>query len=225
MVYAHFGVTVPDYRPNRPEYLGGSSSVVNFHAVPQTSNDGTNGSVGQLSAFATASEQGGRHGFKKSFVEHGWIMGLVSLRADLTYQQGLDRDYSRRTRFDFYSPEFAHLGEQPVLKQEIMAQGSLDTTDADTFGFQEAWAEMRYSNSVISGAFRSNAATPLDAWHASIEFSAVPALNAAFIEESPPIDRLIKTPSEPHVIFDSYFNFNHVRPMPTHSVPGLIDHF
>ena len=217
-VYAHFGVTVPDYRPNRPEYLGGSSSRMNVHPVPQTSNDGTNGSVGQLASYATVSGDGdGGHGFTQSFTEHGWVIGLVSVRADLTYQQGLDRDLSRRTRLDFYFPEFAHLGEQAVLKKEIMAQGSLDTTDEDTFGFQEAWAEMRYSNSIISGAFRSNAATSLDAWHTSQEFSAVPALNSTFIQEDPPIDRIIKTPSEPHVIMDAYFDFNHTRPMPTPS--------
>jgi len=224
-VYAHFGVTVPDFRPQRPEYLGGSSSRVNIQPVPQTSNDGANGSVGQLGGFGTVSDQGNYHGFKQSFVEHGWILGLVSLRSDLLYQQGLDRDHSRRTRFDFYFPEFAHLSEQPVLKKELVAQGSLDTTDDDTFGFQEAWAEMRYSNSMITGAFRSNAATPLDAWHTAIDFSSVPSLNASFIQEDPPIDRVIKTPSEPHFIMDTYFNFTHVRPMPTHSIPGLIDHF
>ena len=151
---------------------------------------------------------------------------MVAARADLTYQQGLDRMFSRRTRWDFYWPALAHLGEQAILNKEIYAQGSANpTADAAAFGYQERYAEYRYKNSRITGQFRSNFAQSLDTWHLSQEFAALPVLNSTFIEENPPVDRIVAVPSYPHFLFDSYFRVKHTRPMPVYSVPGLIDHF
>jgi hypothetical protein len=150
-------------------------------------------------------------------------MGVISVRADLTYQQGLDRMWSRSTRYDFYWPSLAHLGEQVVYAKEIYAQGNAE--DDYAFGYQERFAEYRYKPSKITGQFRSNYSTPLDAWHLSQEFASRPGLNTAFIEENPPLDRVIAVPSEPHFILDTYFDMNCVRPMPTYAIPGYIDHF
>lgn len=225
IVRAHFNVISPDARLQRPEYLGGGQSVVNLHTVPQTSaaiDDPT--PQGNLAAYGTAHLNG--HGFSKSFTEHGIIIGLVSVRADLNYQQGLNRMWSRRTKFDYYWPALAMIGEQAVLNKEIYAQGTVNpTADAAAWGYQERYAEYRYKPSVITGALRSNAATPLDTWHLAQNFTAAPALNAAFIEDNPPIERVIAVPSEPHFIFDSYFKLRTARPMPLYGVPGLIDHF
>lgn len=217
---SHFGVTSPDARVQRPEYLGGGRTPVNFSAVAKT-----NDNAGQLSAIGTAAFGG--HGFVKSFTEHCVVIGLINVRADLTYQEGLDRGWSRQTRYDFYWPTLAHLGEQAVLNKEIyidattIADGSMD----DVFGYQERWAEYRYKPSRITGKFRSNDAASLDAWHLGIEFGAQPTLDDTFIQDNPPIDRVIATPTEPHFIFDSYFNYIHTRPLPTYSTPGFIDHF
>lgn len=225
IIKSHFGVTSPDYRLQRPEYLGGGSSPVNINPVAQTSASNTQPSpLGQLAAYGTVSAHG--HGFSKSFTEHGWIIGLVSIRADLTYQQGLNRMWSRRTRFDFYWPSLSHLGEQSVFNKEIYCVGSANAAqDAAVFGYQEAWAEYRYKPSQICGLFRSNCAQPLDAWHLAQKFDALPTLNSTFIQENPPVDRVIAVPSQPHFIFDSYINLRCVRPMPVYSVPGMIDHF
>jgi len=163
------------------------------------------------------------HGFNKSFVEHGVIVGVCSMRADLTYQQGLNRMWSRQTRWDFYWPALAHIGEQAVLNKEIYADGS--SADDDVFGYQERFAEYRYKPSVITGQFRSNFAQSLDTWHLSQDFGSLPALNASFIEEDPPFDRVIAVPDYPHLILDSYMSLRCARPMPVYSVPGLIDHF
>jgi len=148
---------------------------------------------------------------------------MVSARADLNYQQGLQRPLSRSTRFDFYWPAFSHLGEQSILNKEIMAQGTVD--DELVFGFQERYAEYRYKPSIITGQFRSNFAQSLDQWHLAQDFATLPVLDDAFIVENPPVERVIAVPSEPHFIFDSYFKLACARPMPTYSVPGLIDHF
>jgi hypothetical protein len=220
IVRSHFGVISPDARLQRPEYLGGGSAYVNINPVAQTSETATT-AQGNLAAFGTVSSTG--HGFKKSFTEHCLIIGLVSARADLTYQQGLSRMFSRSTRWDFYWPALSHIGEQSVLNKEIYAQGT--SADDDVFGYQERYAEYKYKPSLITGQFRSNATTPLDFWHLSQDFSTLPALNASFIEDNPPVDRVIATPSEPHFIFDSYFDIVSARPMPTYSVPGMIDHF
>lgn len=221
---AHFGVTSPDARLQRPEYLGGGSSPVNVNPVAQTSaTDGTS-PQGNLAAIGTFAAHG--HGFIKSFTEHCIIIGMVSARADLTYQQGLDRMFSRRTRWDFYWPALAHIGEQAILNKEIYAQGTGNpTADAAAFGYQERYAEYRYKNSRITGQFRSNFAQSLDTWHLSQEFGALPVLNSTFIEENPPVDRVVAVPSYPDFLFDSFFNLKHTRPMPVYSVPGLIDHF
>lgn len=224
---SHFGVTSPDARLQRPEYLGGLSVPVNINPVAQTSNGASdNAPLADLAAFATFSTN--ERGFVKSFVEHGHIIGLASVRADLTYQQGLPRMYSRQTRLDFYWPVFQALGEQAVLNKEIYAQGSGSLTDdAAVFGYQEAWAEYRYKSSMITGKFRSNDAQSLDLYHLSQDFSSLPGLNATFIEETPPMDRIlaVDTASEPNFRLDSYFSMLCARPMPTYSVPGYIDHF
>lgn len=216
LVLSHFRVTIPDYRIQRSEYLGGGKSPINVTPVANTAAN-----LGELGAFAVTGIRG--HGFTKSFTEHSVILGLVCVHADLTYQQGLPRMFSRSTRYDFYWPSLANLGEQPVYNKEIYAQGT--TADDDVFGYQERWAEYRYKPSEICGAFRSNAATPLDAWHLSQEFASLPGLNSAFIEENPPVSRVVATPSEPEFIFDSFFDLQCARPMPMYSVPGLIDHF
>ena len=221
IVRAHFGVTSPDARLQRPEYLGGGTQRVNVSPVPQTSSTDATTPQGNLAAFGTASING--HGFTKSFTEHGHIIGIISARADLTYQQGLNRMWSRQDRYDFYWPALAHLGEQEVLNKEIYAQGTSD--DDLVFGYQERYAEYRYKPSTIAGAFRSGAATTLDSWHLSQEFSSLPTLGETFITENPPIDRCIAVPAEPHFIADFWFSLKCARPMPMYGVPGLIDHF
>ena len=228
IIRSHFGVTSPDARLQRPEYLGGGSQAINVHPIAQTSSTDGTSPQGNLAAMGTMSTSG--HGFTKSFTEHCLIIGLASVRADLTYQQGLNRMFSRRTRWDYYWPALSHIGEQAVLNKEIYAQGNTVTSGSDlvddlVFGYQERYAEYRYKPSVITGQFRSTAATSLDVWHLSQEFGSLPTLNSTFIEEDPPIDRVIATPSEPQFLFDAFFDLKSVRPMPVYSVPGLIDHF
>ena len=222
IIQSHFGVTSPDARLQRPEYLGGGSTPLNVNPIAQTSSTASQPSPqGNLAAMGTA--QMNRVGFTKSFTEHTVLIGLVSVRADLNYQQGLNRMWSRQTRFDFYWPALAHLGEQAVLNKEIYAQGT--SADDDVFGYQERYAEYRYKPSLVTGQMRSNYATPLDTWHLAQNFTALPTLNSTFIEENPPVDRVIAVPSEPHMLFDSYIRLKCARPMPVYSVPGLIDHF
>jgi hypothetical protein len=219
----HFQVTSPDFRLQRPEYLGGGSRPINVNPVASTVPQGGANDTpqGNLAAFGTVS--GGGIGFTKSFVEHGVIIGMASLRADLTYQQRVDRHFSRNTRFDYFWPSLANLGEQAVLNKEIFADGS--AADDLVFGYQERWAEYRYKPSQITGKFRSIADDPLDAWHLSQDFANLPVLGPTFIEDNPPVDRVIAVTSEPHLIFDSYFHVRSARPMPVNSVPGMIDHF
>ncbi|WNK12844.1 MAG: major capsid protein [Microvirus sp.] len=223
IIRAHFGTISPDARLQRPELLSSSSTPVNISPIPQTSATGAYASSpqGNLAAMGTALASG--HGFTMSFTEHCVILGLCSVRADLTYQQGLNRMFSRRTRFDFYWPALSHIGEQAIKNKEIYANGSSD--DELTFGYQERYAEYRYKPSQITGLFRSTAAGTLDAWHLSQNFTARPTLSASFIEENPPVDRVIAVPSQPQFLFDSYFKMTCVRPMPVYGVPGLIDHF
>ena len=222
IILSHFGVQSPDARVQRPEFLGGGSQMVNINPVPQTSESNTT-NQGNISAFGTVGFGG--HGFTKSFTEHCLILGFVNVRADITYQQGLNRMFSRSTRYDFYYPSLAHIGEQSVLNKEIYADASAN--DDLVFGYQERYAEMRYKPSQITGKFRSNDASSLDVWHLSEDFSTLPSLNSTFIQSNAgdPIDRVIATPSEPHFLFDGYFNYRHIRPMPVYGVPGLIDHF
>lgn len=218
---SHFGVISPDSRLQRPEYLGGSSTPIYINPVEQTASTDSVSPQGNLAAYGVTSDY--FHGFTKSFVEHGVIIGLVNVRADLTYQQGLDRRFSRQTRYDYYWPAFAHLGEQAILNKEIYAQGN--EADDGVFGYNERWAEYRYAPSRITGKLRSNDPQSLDIWHLSQKFENLPTLNAEFIEDNPPVERVVAVTDEPQFIFDSYFRLRCVRPMPIYSVPGLIDHF
>lgn len=221
IIRSHFGVISPDGRQQRPEFLGGGTTYVNMSPIAQTSETSSNSPQGNLAAMATASIDG--HGFVKSFTEHCILIGLVSVRSDLTYQQGVDRMFSRKTRYDFYWPSLAQIGEQAVLNKEIYAQGT--TADDDVFGYQERYAEYRYKQSRITGKMRSNAAGSLDVWHLSQDFDSLPGLNSTFIEENPPMDRVLAVSDEPHFIFDGYIKLRCARPMPLYGVPGLIDHF
>jgi hypothetical protein len=226
IIRAHFGVVSPDARLQRPEYLGGGHTPISINPVSQTTATGLSGGTTPLatqSAFGTAVAHG--HGFSQSFTEHGYIIGLVNVRADLTYQQGLHKMWSRSTRYDFYFPVFAMLGEQAVLNQEIYATGT-DATDNAVFGYQERWAEYRYKPSQITGLFRSTSAGTLDVWHLAQRFLSLPTLNATFIEETPPVSRILATASTgKEFLFDAFFDISSVRPLPAYSVPGLIDHF
>ena len=223
IIRAHFGVVSPDARMQRPEYLGGGQSYVNIHPVVQNSASDGSTPQGNLAAFGTSTVKGSGHGFTKSFTEHCVIIGLVCVRADLTYQQGLNRMWSRQTRWDFYWPALSHIGEQSVLSKEIYCDGT--AADNDVFGYQERYAEYRYKPSMITGEFRSTFAQSLDTWHLSQDFGSRPTLNSTFINEDPPFDRVIAVPSEPHFLFDGFFQLHCARPMPVYSVPGLIDHF
>ena len=207
--------------------MGGNSVPINVNPIAQTSGTGQTGQttpLGQLSGFVTALSQGA--GFTYSATEHGYIIGLVSVRADLSYQQGLRKLWSRSTRYDFYFPVFAMLGEQPVLNKEIYQTGL--AADNNVFGYQERWAEYRYLPSMITGLFRSTASGTIDAWHAAQRFTVLPTLNATFIEETPPISRLVAVGAAANgqqFLFDSFFDVKTTRAMPMYSVPGLVDHF
>lgn len=224
IIRSHFGVVSPDQRLQRPEYLGGGSSPVNIVAVPQTSETDAGTPQGNLAGYGSVTLR--NHSFSKSFTEHGVVIGLVTVRADLTYQQGLERMWSRQTRYDFYWPALSHIGEQSILSKEIFCDGTAD--DEDVFGYQERYAEYRYKPSKITGLMRSNLTagfTTLDSWHLSEDFASRPLLNHAFITAVPPVDRVIAVATEPHFIFDGHFSLRCARPMPMYGVPGMIDHF
>jgi len=224
---AHFGVQSPDARLQRPEYLGGGSTPINIAPIAQTSGTGATGQttpLGNLAAMGTYLAPG--HGFTQSFVEHGYVIGLVSVRADLTYQQGLRRHWSRSTRYDFYFPAFAMLGEQAILNKEIYVTGGV--TDSQVFGYQERWAEYRYNPSEITGLFRSTASGTIDPWHYAQKFTSLPTLNSTFIQDTPPLSRNLAVGAAANgqqLLLDAFFNINAARPLPMYSVPGLIDHF
>lgn len=218
---SHFGVVSPDARLQRPEYLGGSSARISINPVQQTSSTNDTTPQGNLAAYGVVSDS--FHGFSKSFVEHGYVFGFVNVRADLTYQQGLNRMWSRQGRFDFYWPVLAHLGEQAVLNKEIYAQGTAD--DDEVFGYQERYAEYRYYPGQITGKFRSTDPQTLDSWHLAQKFDSLPALSSQFIQDDPPVGRVIAVQDEPQFLFDSYIRLKCARPMPVYSVPGLVDHF
>lgn len=229
IVKAQFGVMSPDARLQRPEYLGGGSSPIIFNPIAQTSATGLTGGsspLGNLSAVATSVAR--NHGFSQSFVEHGYVIGLVNVRADQTYQNGLRKLWSRSSRYDFYLPAFANLGEQVVTMGELYTTGQGPLYDAAPFGYQERWAEYRYHPSQITGQFRSVHPTPLDAWHLAQEWSGQPSLNQEFIEENPPLSRVLalgESAEGAQILFDSLFEVTAARPMPLYSVPGLVDHF
>lgn len=216
-----FNVISPDARLQRPEYLGGTHSRVNVVPTAQTSSTDSVSPQSNLSAFGVLGDSA--HGFNKSFVEHGYVIGLVCLRADITYQQGLNRMWSRRQLFDFYWPTLAHLGEQVVYNREIYAQGTAE--DNGVFGYQERYAEYRYKPSMITGKLRSTDPQTLDVWHLAQKFDTLPKLNQDFIEENPPINRVIAVQNEPQFFADFWFDLKTSRPMPVYSVPGLVDHF
>lgn len=222
IIRSFFGVVSPDARLQRPEYLGGSSNRIDVNVIPQTSGTTDVSPQANLSAFAVGTNGRG-NGFSKSFTEHGWIVGLINVRADLTYQQGINRMWTRSTKFDMYWPTFAFLGEQAVLNKEIYAQGTAE--DDGVFGYQERYAEYRYAPSQITGKFRSTYAQSLDSWHLGQKFENLPKLSPEFIVDNPPIDRVVAVPSEPQFLLDCWFNLNCVRPMPVYGVPGLMDHF
>jgi len=227
IVRSHFGVASPDSRLQRPEYIGGGSTPVNINPIAQTSATGVSGGstpMGTLAAMGTVLAH--KHGFTYSAVEHGIVIGLVSIRADLTYQQGLHKMWSRQTRYDFYFPVFAQLGEQSILNKEIYVDGS--SNDNNVFGYQERWAEYRYNPSRISSLFRSTASGTLDAWHLAQKFTSLPTLASTFIQDTPPVSRVVAVGSSANgqqFIFDSFFDVKKARPMPMYSVPGLVDHF
>lgn len=218
---AHFGVVSPDGRLQRSEFLGSSTSQIYVSEIAQTSSSDTTTPQGNLAAYAVGRDR--KFGFTKSFVEHGFIIGLITATADLTYQQGVNRMWNRRDKYDYYWPALAHLGEQATLNKEIFAQGTPD--DDKVFGYQERWAEYRYYPSMITGKLRSDDAQTLDMWHLSQRFENLPTLSSQFIEDRPPIDRVVAVQSEPHFILDAWFKLRCVRPMPVRSVPGLVDHF
>lgn len=227
IVRSHFGVISPDARLQRPEYLGGGSTPININPIAQTSGtnaSGTSTPLGNLAAMGTGLAHG--HGFTQSFTEHGVIIGLVSVRADLTYQQGLRKMWSRSTRYDFYFPAFAHLGEQAILNKEIYVTGN--STDNDVFGYQERWAEYRYNPALITGLFKSTSAGTIDGWHLAQKFTSLPTLNTSFIQENPPVSRILAVGDSANgqqFLLDTFFSNKIARPMPLYSVPGLIDHF
>jgi len=227
LVRAHFGVISPDARLQRPEYLGGGSTPININPIAQTSATGLTGGstpVGTLSAMGNVVSSNNR--FSQSFTEHGHVIGLIQVRADLTYQQGLRKMWSRSTRDDFYFPEFAMLGEQAILNKEIFCDGSAN--DAAAFGYQERWAEYRYLPSLITGLFKSTSAGTIDGWHLAQKFTALPTLNTTFIQDTPPMSRIVAVGASANgqqFILDSLINIRTVRPMPLYSVPGMIDHF
>lgn len=217
-----FGVVSPDARLQRPEFLGSFTKMVNVNPIAQTSATDDTSPQGNLSAYGVTAAK--FHGFTKSFVEHGYIIGFVCARADLTYQQGINKMWLRSTVYDFYWPTFAHLGEQAIELREIYAQGSKD--DTTVFGYQERYAEYRYKPSQITGKFRSSVVNgSLDKWHLSQFFNNAPTLNEEFIVENPPIERIIAVPSEPEFLLDIGFRYTTVRPMPMFGTPGLVDHF
>ena len=217
-----FGVVSPDARLQRPEFLGSFTKMVNVNPIAQTSATDETSPQGNLSAYGVTAAK--FHGFNKSFVEHGYIFGFVCARADLTYQQGINKMWLRSTVYDFYWTTFAHLGEQAIELREIYAQGSKD--DTTVFGYQERYAEYRYKPSQITGKFRSSVVNgSLDVWHLSQFFKNAPTLNEEFITENPPIKRIIAVQDEPEFLLDIGFRYTTVRPMPMFGTPGLVDHF
>lgn len=226
IIKSHFGVTSPDARLQRPEYLGGERIPINIDQVIQTSGtaEGTT-PQGNTAAYSLTGSQGSY--FKHSFVEHGYVLGLACVRTEHTYQQGLEKIWNRKNRFDFYWPALANIGEQAILNKEIYLQAS-KATNEEAFGYQEAWAEYRYKPSRVSSAFRSNITSgSLDAWHYADYYDALPKLSAEWVQETyKNVDRTLAVQStlEDQYIADFWFKCKCTRPMPIYSIPGLIDH-
>ncbi|UOF82669.1 major capsid protein [Microviridae sp.] len=226
LLFSHFGVRSPDARLQRPEYLGGGHSPMVVNPVGQTSATGLTGGSAPLGTLGGVGSAVARHGFTSSFVEHGYVIGIVNVRSDVSYQQGLRRHWSRSTRYDFYWPVFSALGEQTILNKELYCRG--DANDNLVFGYQERWSEYRYSPPMITGLFRSTSSGTVDGWHLAQRFTSLPLLNQSFVEENPPVSRVLAVGSAANgqqIIFDSFTRIAAARPMPLYSVPGMIDHF
>ncbi len=225
LIKTHFGVTSPDFRLQRSEYLGGGKAFINVSAVANTrgvdaadSISGNDEHQGELRGVGTGVISG--HGWAKSFTEHGWVIGLVRARGDITYFQGLERFWSRSTRYDFYIPALANLGEQTVLNKEIFVQNA--GADDNAFGYQERWSEYRYKPSRITGVLNPDAAASLSFWHLAEDFAALPTLNQTFIEDQTPMARIQAVATARDFILDLWFNYKCARPIPVHSIPSLI---
>ena len=217
----HFGVISPDSRMQIPEYLGGYRLPINVSQVIQTSSSDSTSPLGNTAALSVTTMN--KPMFTKSFTEHGFIMGLAVVRTDQTYQQGIERMWSRKGRYDYYWPVLANIGEQAILNKEIYAQGN--AKDEEAFGYQEAWADYRYKPSKVTGLFRSNAAQSLDAWHYAQDYDALPTLSTAWMEQNDTeMKRTLAVQSQPDFIADFYFMNKTTRCMPVYSIPGLIDH-
>ncbi len=222
---SHFGVTSPDARLQRPEYLGGNRVPININQVIQQSGTGSGSSTPQGTVVGMSQTTDSHADFIKSFTEHGFIIGVMVARYDHTYQQGLDRLWSRKDRFDYYWPVFANIGEQAVKNKEIYAQGNAE--DDQVFGYQEAWADYRYKPNRVTGEMRSAYAQSLDVWHLADDYSSRPSLSDSWIrEDKTNIDRVLAVTSANSNQFfaDIYVQNRATRPMPMYSVPGLIDH-
>ena len=223
LLESHYKVTNPDSRMQRVEFLGGGSFPMNVHPLANVTQNNFR-DLGELAGYVTGS---GRAGFNRSFTEHCVILGIANVRADLVYQNGINRMWTRRERFDYAYPTFAHLGEQVVESREIYADGTGDpdatppTGDYSVFGYQERYAEYRWKPSMVTGTMRSNAATPLDQWHLALDFDTRPNLNQTFIEDNPPLSRVLAVPAEDQVLFDAWCNYRCARPIPAYSTPGL----
>lgn len=221
---SHFGVTSPDARLQRPEYLGGNRIPIVISEINQTSGTSAN-STPQGNPSGQSRTTDVHSDFKKSFVEHGFIIGVMVARYDHTYQQGLERFWSRKGRLDFYWPVFANIGEQAVLNKEIYAQGS--KTDDEVFGYQEAWADYRYKPNRVTGEMRSQAPQSLDVWHLGDDYSKLPSLSDSWIQEdSAVVNRVIAVSEENsnQLWADIFIKNKCTRAMPMYSIPGLIDH-
>lgn len=219
IVYSSFQVRSPDARMQRPEYLGGSSTPIYVTPVAQQSSTDATSPQGNLSAYAVGLNK--NDGFTKSFTEHGFVIGFASVRADLTYSQGVSRQWTRETKYDYFWPLLQNIGDQAVLQQEIYCTGNAGNNSI-VFGYQERGAEYMYGESLITGKLRPDYATALDYWHLSQEFSSAPTLNQAFIEENPPVSRVVAVTDEPQFVMDIYKNTTMIRPMGRFSLPGYL---
>ena len=222
---AHWGVTFPDYTAQRPVYLGGGTQTVGITPVPQTTYASSATADNAKGALAGYGYSVGEHSFTKSFVEHGVIITLVNARGDITYSQGLDRYWSKSTRYDFYYPVLSGIGEQAILNKEIWIDGSAN--DEDVFGYTGRYNEYRFQNNMLTSLMRPDAASTLASWNLSEDFATLPTLGSTFIESNTgtPLDRAIAVPSEPHFIADIWHDIKTARPLPLYGVPGGIDHF
>lgn len=231
LLRAHFGVQPEDMRLQRPEYIGGGTTNIQTQAIPQTAVDRRadtpatiSNPVGALGAAAVAADQ---HSYSYSATEHGLIIGLIHVGANLTYQQGLHRLWTRQTRYDYYWPVFAHLGEQAIRNDELYVQGSSGgSADSTVFGYQERWSEYKYSQSRLTGLMKSTSANSFDAWHLAIKFTALPVLNYTFIQDTPPLSRVLANQSavtSSQILVDALFDLARTRPIPMYSTPGMMD--